>query len=201
MVFAEILAALSCITGFVIFFNRNPGRSPPAKRNIMVSPADGKMRKPFSVGSVKQLFGATGEAIDRLDAQGPHTVVPINLSLLDVHVTRAPCKARVVDVIHQKGKFLPAICKSSLVKNQRNIIIMRARNAHFAVVQSTGALARRVRCWVEPGEAVTTGQTIGRILLGSNTSLIIPAKYFRRRTSDRRRVRAGETIIGLLKAG
>lgn len=199
MVFPEIALALSGIAGFVVFFNRNPKRSPPNGRHIVVSPADGKMRKPFRVSSVRKLFGATGKTVEKLDAQGPHRVVPINLSLLDVHVTRAPCDAKVIDVIHQRGKFLPAICKSALEKNQRNIIVMRAHGVYFAVVQSTGALARRVRCWVRPGETVSTGQAIGRILLGSNTSLIIPAKHFRH-TINKTRTRAGETILGVLRA-
>ncbi len=199
MVFAEIIAALSGVAGFVVFFNRNPKRSPPKGRDIMVSPADGKMKKHFKVKSVNGLFGATGKTIGKIDAQGPHMVVPINLSIMDVHVTRAPCNAKVIDVIHQRGKFLPAICKSALVKNQRNIIVMQARGVYFAVVQSTGAIARRVRCWVKPGDMVVTGQAIGRILLGSNTSLIIPARHFTN-SKDHRRVRAGETILGVLKA-
>jgi len=199
MVVAEIIATVSGIAGFVAFFNRNPKRNPPSGGSIVVSPADGKLRKSFEIKSLKQLFGAESTAIKELDSQGPHVVVPINLSLLDVHVTRSPCAAKVIEVIHQRGKFLPAICKSSLVKNQRNIIVMRAKGIPFAVVQSTGALARRVRCWVQPGESVTTGQTIGRILLGSNTSLIIPAKYFHN-TANHRRVRAGETVLGMLKS-
>jgi phosphatidylserine decarboxylase len=199
MVLAEIIATISGVAGFVAFFNRNPKRTPPSGRSIVVSPADGKLRKSFEIKSLEQLFGAEGKAINEMDSMGPHMVVPINLSLLDVHVTRSPCTAKVIDVIHQRGKFLPAICKSSLVKNQRNIILMRAKGVPFAVVQSTGALARRVRCWVQPGESVATGQTIGRILLGSNTSLIIPTKYFHN-SYNHRRVRAGETIIGMLKS-
>ena len=200
MVFTEIALVLTGIAGFVLFFNRNPKRSPPANHDVVVSPADGKVRRPFKISSVKSLFGASDAAIKELDEQGPHMVVPINLSLLDVHVTRAPCSAKVVDIIHQRGKFLHAICKSSLIKNQRNIIVMRRKNMNFAVVQSTGALARRVRAWVKPGQTVATGQTIGRILLGSNTSLIIPAKHFRYVAQHRRRVKAGESVLGMLKA-
>lgn len=198
MVFAEIAAAVVGVAGFVAFFNRNPKRSPPSGKSILVSPADGKLKSSFKVKSVKELFGAESGAIKKLDGQGPHTIVPINLSILDVHVTRSPCAAKVVEVIHQKGKFLPAICKSALVKNQRNIIVMRAKGTYFAVVQSTGALARRVRCWVQPGESVAKGQAIGRILLGSNTSVIIPARCFVN-AKNHRRVRAGETVLGELK--
>ncbi|MBU5557495.1 MAG: phosphatidylserine decarboxylase [Candidatus Aenigmatarchaeota archaeon] len=201
MVFPEIATILSGIAGFVMFFNRNPKRNPPKLNDIVVSPADGKLCKPFKVSSISKLFGATSNSIKKLDKDGPHMVIPINLSLMDVHVTRSPCRAKVIDVIHQKGRFLPAICKSALEKNQRNIIVMKSKGVYFAVVQSTGALARRVRCWVAPGESVATGQTIGRILLGSNTSLIIPVKHFRYSEPYHKRVRAGETIIGVIKKG
>lgn len=192
----EILSAISGAFAFVLFFNRNPKRRPPEGKDLLLAPADGKVISTFKIKSLKSVFGVNCPAMDK---QGRLAVIPINLSLLNVHVTRAPCEGRIVDVIHQRGKFLPAVLKSSLIKNQRNIIIIKTRRLTLAVIQSTGAFARRVRCWYKPGTAVGHGQVIGRILLGSNTAVVVPLNKMKKIIKDGECVRAGESIVGVIK--
>ena len=40
--------------------------------------------------------------------------------------------------------------------------------------QITGAIARRIVCWVAPGDSLKRGQQLGMIKLGSRTELVIP---------------------------
>jgi len=62
--------ALLVLAGFVAFFFRDPERSIPEDPRAIVSPADGK--------------------VVRLVQKGEDTILSIFLSLLDVHINRAP---------------------------------------------------------------------------------------------------------------
>ena len=44
----------------------------------------------------------------------------------------------------------------------------------MVVRQITGAIARRIVCWVKPGDTLATGEQLGMIKLGSRTELVIP---------------------------
>jgi phosphatidylserine decarboxylase len=44
----------------------------------------------------------------------------------------------------------------------------------FIVRQIAGAIARRIVCWVAPGEMLERGGKVGMIKLGSRTELIFP---------------------------
>ena len=74
---------------------------------------------------------------------------------------------------------------------------MKYKKFYFAVIQSTGAVAKRVRCNVPPGKNVKAGQVIGKILLGSNTTIIIPKEALDVFATEKMRVRAGESILGV----
>ena len=42
------------------------------------------------------------------------------------------------------------------------------------VRQITGALARRIVCWLKPGDELERGEQLGMIKLGSRTELLLP---------------------------
>jgi len=67
------------------------------------------------------------------------------------------------------------------------------------VIQIAGFLARRIICTVSRGEKVNKGQRVGGILLGSQVSLILPARKIELIVSADQRVIGGETIIASLK--
>ena len=78
-----ILFAL--FTAAFIFFFRNPERTIPGGEHLIVSPADGKVLKIDTLPS-------------HPDIPGPATRICIFLSLLDVHLTRAPLSGTVARV-------------------------------------------------------------------------------------------------------
>jgi phosphatidylserine decarboxylase len=147
----------------VAVFFRDPARVlPTVPKNVMLSPADGV------VSAIEQVeeHEATG---------GPATIVRIFLSVLDVHVNRAPCDARVVAVRHQPGKYLNAQTEESARVNESNLITLRLDDgATIGVRQVAGMIARRIVCPLAPGDCLARGQKFGMIKFGSTTELIVP---------------------------
>ena len=43
------------------------------------------------------------------------------------------------------------------------------------VKQISGAIARRIVCWLKPGDQLQVGERIGIIKLGSRTDVLVPA--------------------------
>lgn len=152
------------ITVALVLFFRDPDRSVPPQRNVMVAPADGK------VSSVHHL-----DQFAPLD--GPATCIRIFLSVLDVHINRNPCHALVQSVELTPGLRLNALNPQSAEDNEANLIVLvhpMRKTPVAAVRQVAGLLARTIHCSVEPGQVLQRGQRIGLIKLGSTTELYIP---------------------------
>ena len=63
------------------------------------------------------------------------------------------------------------------------------------VVQVAGLIARRIACWVGPGDEVVRGRRFGLIRFGSRLDVYLPAAA-EIEVGPGRKVRAGESIIG-----
>src|SRR5262249_20720790 len=78
------------LAGFVFWFFRDPPRRPPAGPGVL-SPADGVVTHV--------------ERLEQADVwEGPAVKVSVYLSLLDVHLIRAPEAARVLEVSYHRGR-------------------------------------------------------------------------------------------------
>jgi len=180
-------AVLAACVGFYLFFNRSPARTVPKKG--IVSPANGKIVEVFE-GDFSKLFGLPVKGLEKAK------LIVIRLSPLNVHVTRAPVSGVVKKIVHHVGKKLPVYIRKSLFKNARNIIVMDTGNTVAAIVQISGALARRVVCSVKKGDRIERGQKIGKIILGSTTVLALPSKRFEINVRRGENVMDGETVLG-----
>ena len=159
-------------------FFRDPERTPPAGEGLVLAPADGKV-----VAIVK-------------DAEGGTTRVSIFLSLLDVHVNRAPIKGLVEKIQYQPGKFHAAYREDASQDNEQNAVrLVDSTGKSLHIVQIAGLLARRIICYVKEGETLERGQRFGLIMFGSRVDLFMPPGS-KVEVAKGQRVRAGETIIG-----
>ena len=64
------------------------------------------------------------------------------------------------------------------------------------VKQISGAIARRIVCWLKPGEAVHKGERLGMIKFGSRTEVFLPADAVEQvlvKPGDK--VKGGSTIL------
>ncbi len=185
-----------------IVFLRDPEREVPSGNNI-VSPADGKVIKViklWNLDSVKIEKGLAG----RISSFVPENckegyLINIMMDIFNVHVQRAPIDGRVRRVKHSGGNFRNAVYgdrfKNGLENEKNEILIENDKIGKFKVIQIAGFLARRIECSVKEKQKINKGERIGRILMGSQVSLILPGGV-RLSVNEGDKVRAGETILG-----
>ncbi|MCK7510522.1 MAG: phosphatidylserine decarboxylase [Desulfobacterales bacterium] len=100
---------------FAAYFFRDPERTVPDRRDVYLSPADGKV---IVVGPAREERFIGGDALE----------VGIFMSPLDVHVNRAPCDGAVTSVVHSTGKFFSAFKpEASLLNEQISLLLDTAR--------------------------------------------------------------------------
>ena len=165
---------------FCLFFFRDPERVPPPRRDVVVAPADGRV---LSVGLAvpPAELGLGGQARWR---------VCIFLSVLNVHVNRAPADGTVTRIAYRHGAFLSASLDKASTDNERNALALRIPDGlEMAVVQIAGLIARRIVCNVREGDSLRAGERFGIIRFGSRTDLYLP-------DGVRPVVVVGQTMIG-----
>lgn len=170
-------------TAFLVYFFRNPSRKVPDEKNIIVSPADGKIIE-------------VEEGIETRFMKGDVKKVSIFMSLFDVHINRIPIDGIIVDTEYVKGEFFRADSDKASKMNERNVIMIEdAKGRRVIMIQIAGVFARRIVSYAEKGDSVVHGQRFGMIMFGSRVELLLPTDvHLMVRKGDR--VRGGETIIG-----
>ena len=171
---------LVVLAGFTVFFFRDPDRSPPMDRSLVVAPADGKVLRV--------------ESVDEPFVGGEGVRVAIFLSVFDVHVNRSPVTGTVLFQTYRQGRMLPAFRDHASRLNERNTLGIEGQGIRVLVHQITGAIARRIVCWVGPGDRLLQGRRFGLIKFGSCTELVLPASV-EILVGPGDRVRGGETPV------
>jgi len=171
-------------TGFVVHFFRDPERVAPEDLDAVISPADGRV--------VKVDF-----APDPITGQ-IRQVVCVFMSVVDVHVNRAPVEGSVELIRYIPGKFFNASLDKASTDNERNIVVMGRGADRFTIVQIAGLIARRIVCWAEPGDILRRGERFGLIKFGSRVDLYLPDDYAVK-VYVGETVRAGETALAVRK--
>ena len=180
-----VALGLGLITLAFAGFFRDPERSPPEGEGLILSAADGK------VVSIKKIEG-------NKVPEGGGTRVSVFLSPLDVHINRAPIRGSVEEVTYRKGRFLAAFKEEASSSNERNALrIVDSQGRRLGVVQIAGVLARRIVCYVKPGDSLERGQKLGMIMFGSRVDLFLPERS-RVEVVQGQKVKAGESVIGRL---
>ena len=165
---------------FVTWFFRDPERTVPQGEGIVVSPADGE---------VIEVYETEEEKV------GPCTKVAIFMSVFSVHVNRVPVSGTVTGVRYKPGAFHVASLGKKTEDNERMIIYIETDQGVFRVDQVAGLVARRIVCWLTPGDQVVQGERFGLIRFGSLLECWLP-KGFAAACERGQMVHAGESVIG-----
>jgi phosphatidylserine decarboxylase len=175
---------------FCAYFFRDPTRHTPSRPGVLVAPADGHVTLVDLAAPPPELgLGDT-----------PRWRVAIFLSVLDVHINRAPCEGTITRVAYRHGKFLNASLDKASEDNERNALAMRLPGGQdLAVVQIAGLIARRILCFVNEGTFVAAGERFGLIRFGSRTDLYLPHGV-EPLVSLGQTMIGGETVVAVLES-
>jgi len=174
------VALLAAAWLFVVSFFRDPERVIPDDPLAVLSPADGTITH---VGEVDEEDFTGGRAFR----------IGIFLSVFNVHVNRIPRAGRVLGVRYFPGRFLDARDAGCGKVNEQLWIDLGEGppGRLLRVKQIAGAIARRIVCWLKPGEGVRAGERLGMIKFGSRTELYLPADVVKEVL-----VKVGDTVKG-----
>jgi len=188
----EPLGWLLALAGlFIAFFFRDPDRVTPLREGLLVAPADGRISAIEKVKPPAELGFADGA--DRVR-------VSIFLSVLDVHINRAPVAGRITRSVYIPGAFLnAALDKASEENERRALVITTPQGVEIGVVQIAGLIARRIVTFASEGDSVGVGQRFGLIRFGSRVDLYLPPGRAAQAIVGQRAV-GGETVIADLKS-
>ena len=173
------------LTLFVLFFFRDPERSVPAGKGVVVSPADGK------VIVIKDIYEPTYLKQDVKQ-------ISIFLSVFNVHVNRSPVEGTVELVKYNPGKFHVASVEKASLDNEQTAMLIENGKDKVLVKQIAGLIARRIVCYAKAGDTIKRGERYGLIRFGSRTDIFLPKDAeITVKLGDR--VKGAQDIIGVLK--
>jgi phosphatidylserine decarboxylase len=179
------IATFCCfaLAAFVMFFFRNPERPIPQSKDLILAPADGRI---VAVEKVEKAPNGEGQA----------TKVSIFMSVLNVHINRMPITAKIKDVKYYSGKFLVASLDKASDHNERNELHLEDEEGRcLTMTQIAGLVARRIVCYVKPGDMRSAGDRFGLIRFGSRVDIYLKDPHSIE-VSVGEKVKGGSSILG-----
>lgn len=166
---------------FVVQFFRDPARPIPAEPGIVLSPADGRI---VAIETTQDPY-----------ANRAALKISVFMNVFNVHSNRSPVDGQIQTVQYFPGKFVNADLDKASLENERNAVVIKTSdNVVVTSVQVAGLIARRILCYVKPGEQLSRGQRYGFIRFGSRVDVYLPTES-RPRVSIGDKVSASTTIL------
>lgn len=178
------ITLISSAVVFLIFslnFFRDPDRTPPDQKNVVLSPADGKI---LLVKEVDDHNFINSRALQ----------VSIFMSPLNVHVNRVPIDGKVSYIRYIEGKFIAAFEDKASGENERSEFGIDSKYGKVFFTQVAGFVARRIVYELKEGDSVKAGERFGMIKFGSRVDVIVPHQW-KPMVRKNDKVTAGETIL------
>lgn len=183
----QLVAALGLLDVVLIAqFFRIPKRVPVAEEGQILCPSDGKV--------------VVIEEVEEPEVFGDKRIqVSIFMSPLNVHAQWAPMAGEVTHANYHPGKYLVAWHPKSSTENERTTLVINGSRGPVLFRQIAGAVARRIRWYIEPGQQVELGEEVGFIKFGSRIDVFLPLG------SDihvglEQKVKGRETVLATLPA-
>ncbi len=156
------------IGGYVVFylivlqFFRSPTITIDKNVKHVIAPADGKVVVIEEVDEPEYL-------------KGKRKQISIFMSPINVHVNRMPVAGAISYYKYHAGKYLVAWHPKSSTENERTTVVAKMSNGtEILFRQIAGALARRIKCYVQQGQQFEQGQEFGFIKFGSRVDIFLP---------------------------
>ncbi len=150
------------VTLFVLQFFRDPPRDAPAGERLVLAPADGRV---IAIETLPDPY-VDGRASLRIS---------VFMNVFNVHSNRSPVDGRIERIDYFPGSFVNADLDKASAHNERNALVIRADDGSVvSCVQVAGLVARRILCYVKPGDVLHRGQRFGFIRFGSRVDVHLP---------------------------
>lgn len=158
----NLAVLVACIDVVLVAqFFRVPKRVPVASEGQILCPSDGKV--------------VVIEEVEEPEIFGDKRIqVSIFMSPLNVHVQWAPMAGEVTHANYHPGKYLVAWHPKSSTENERTTLVIDGDRGPVLFRQIAGAVARRIRWYIKPGQRVALGEEVGFIKFGSRIDVFLP---------------------------
>lgn len=159
----QIALGISIIFYLIILqFFRSPKISSPINSNHVLAPADGKVVVIEETNEDEYL-------------KEKRIQLSIFMSPVNVHVNRMPIRGVIDFFKYHPGKYLVAWHPKSSTENERTTVVTKMDNGvKILFRQIAGALARRIKWYVQEGDQLEQGQEFGFIKFGSRVDVFLP---------------------------
>ena len=145
---------------FVLQFFRDPQRMPALGRDLVLSPADGRI---VVVEKTNDPY-AGREALK----------ISVFMNVFNVHSNRSAVNGLVKEIQYFPGKFVNADLDKASTENERNAVVIDANGQVVTLVQVAGLIARRILCYIHVGDRLKAGERYGFIRFGSRVDVYLP---------------------------
>ena len=145
---------------FTLQFFRDPQRIAPLGKDLVLSPADGRI---VVVEKSHDPY-ANREALK----------ISVFMNVFNVHSNRSAVNGLVKQVTYFPGKFFNASIDKASTENERNAVVIDANGKVVTLVQIAGLVARRILCYIHVGDRLKAGERYGFIRFGSRVDVYLP---------------------------
>ena len=146
----------------ILQFFRHPHKTIKVNENHIVAPADGKVV-------------VIEEAEETEYLHEKRRQISIFMSPINVHVNRMPIAGVIKYFKYHPGKYLVAWHPKSSTENERTTVVAENKaGVQILFRQIAGALARRIKWYIDENQQLEQGQEFGFIKFGSRVDLYLP---------------------------
>ncbi|GAB3327410.1 phosphatidylserine decarboxylase family protein [Marivirga atlantica] len=158
----SVLGILVVVYFLILQFFRNPSFKIVKNDKHVLAPADGKVV-------------VIEDAEETEYFKEKRKQISIFMSPVNVHVNRSPIAGVVKFCKYHAGKYLVAWHPKSSTENERTtIVVEKPDGVQVLFRQIAGAVARRIKWYVNEGDAVDQGAEFGFIKFGSRVDVFLP---------------------------
>ncbi|WKN32788.1 phosphatidylserine decarboxylase family protein [Porifericola rhodea] len=181
-----IMIASAIFYLLILQFFRSPRIVVQGSEDKVLAPADGKV---VVIEEVEEHEYFQGQK--RLQ-------VSIFMSPINVHINRNPVSGVIKYFKYHAGQYLVAWHPKSSTDNERTTLVVELANGLEVMVrQIAGAMARRIKWYIDEGDTIQQGEEFGFIKFGSRVDLFLPVgSSVKVNIGDK--TKAGRTVIAEL---
>lgn len=162
-------------------FWRAPKRKIVAKKNEIVSPADGNIIYINKIDENDKFISIKNGKISDINEitqtnliNKPCWQIGINMTPLDVHKNCSPIDGEIVLSKHIIGVFYSLKEFLSMTENERHTFVIKNNFISVGIVLIASKRVKRIDSYVKEGQFVKKGDWIGMIRFGSQVDIFLP---------------------------